>query len=364
MEFGLAEEQRLLDESLRGFLAERAPIETLRRIAEGGTGFDGELWRGLAEQGVPGLLVPERFGGAGLGMLDAAVAAEALGYAAVPAPFLAAAVMAPLALLASGNAGQQSTWLPRIVSGEVRVAVAPGAIAGTTEASELHMQGDRLFGNLEGALDAGGATHLLVYLPDGRPVLTALDNTGVKVEPRRSLDRTRPVAMVGFYGAQAEPLDAANDPRAAASRVLDAGRVILAADTLGAAQCMFDKALAWSRERVQFGRVIGSFQSIKHQLADMATMLEPCRSLVWYAAHAQDAVPEEARATACHAKAHLAEVGREIARLATELHGGMGFTDLLGLHYWFKRIAWNRQVLGGPERCRHEAAVAQGWVAA
>jgi alkylation response protein AidB-like acyl-CoA dehydrogenase len=98
--------------------------------------------------------------------------------------------------------------------------------------------------------------------------------------------------------------------------------------------------------------------------ADMATMLEPCRAMVWYAAYAQDALPEEASAVASHAKAHLAEVGREVARLATEVHGGMGFTDLLGLHYQFKRITHDRQVLGGPERCRHDAAVAQGWIAA
>jgi alkylation response protein AidB-like acyl-CoA dehydrogenase len=94
----------------------------------------------------------------------------------------------------------------------------------------------------------------------------------------------------------------------------------------------------------------------------MATALEPCHALVWYAAHAQDAIAEEARIAAAHAKAHLAEVGRDISRLATEVHGGMGFTDLLGLHLWFKRIAFDRHLLGGPERCRHDAAVAQGWI--
>jgi alkylation response protein AidB-like acyl-CoA dehydrogenase len=83
--------------------------------------------------------------------------------------------------------------------------------------------------------------------------------------------------------------------------------------------------------------------------------------MVWYAAHAQDGLPDEARLTACHAKAHVADVAREVARMTTETHGGMGFTDLLGLHYWFKRISFNRQVLGGPERCREEAAELQGW---
>ena len=127
---------------------------------------------------------------------------------------------------------------------------------------------------------------------------------------------------------------------------------------------MFDKALAYSKERVQFNRVIGSFQGVKHTLADLVTMLEPCRAMVWYAAYAQDASPEEARILALQAKAHLGEVGREVARLATEVHGGMGFTDLLGLHYWLKRIAFDRQMLGAPERCRQEAAAVQEWLAA
>jgi alkylation response protein AidB-like acyl-CoA dehydrogenase len=178
----------------------------------------------------------------------------------------------------------------------------------------------------------------------------------------RSIDRTRPVADLAFDNARAVVLDAANAPSAAAQRVLDAGRIVLAADTLGAAQYMFDQALAFVKQRTQFGRAIGSFQAVKHQFADMVTMLEPCRAMVWYAAYAQDALPDEARLTALQTKAHLGDVGRDIARMATEAHGGMGFTDLLGLHYWFKRISFNRQMLGGPEHCREEAAHLQGWI--
>jgi alkylation response protein AidB-like acyl-CoA dehydrogenase len=192
-------------------------------------------------------------------------------------------------------------------------------------------------------------------------VVAAANSPGVSVQIRRSVDRTRPITDVTFDGAPAERLDAANAPMFTARRVLDAGRVMIAADTLGAAQHMFDAAVAFAKERVQFGRVIGSFQGLKHTLAECVTVLEPCRGMVWYAAYAQDALPDEARLTACHAKAHLGDVGRDIARLATEVHGGMGFTDLLGLHYWFKRISFNRQILGGPERCREEAAALQGW---
>jgi len=364
MEFGLSDEQRMLEDSVRGFLGEKLSMERLRKIAEIGGGFDAALWEGLIEQGVVGLLVPERFGGSGLGLLDAAVVAESLGYYAAPAPFPASLVMAPLALVAAGSEAQQAEWLPGIASGEARMSVAFAGGAGQTGDASVQLEGDRISGRLIGALDGGAASHVLIFLPDGRAALVDAHETGVDVDVRRSLDRTRPISGWTVNNAKAVILGAANDARAVAGRVLDAGRVILAADTLGAAQSMFDKALAYSKERVQFNRVIGSFQGVKHTLADLVTMLEPCRAMVWYAAYAQDASPEEARILALQAKAHLGEVGREVARLATEVHGGIGFTELLGLHYWLKRIAFDRQMLGAPERCRQEAAAVQGWLAA
>ncbi len=131
---------------------------------------------------------------------------------------------------------------------------------------------------------------------------------------------------------------------------------MLAADTLGAAQTMLTRAVEYSKQRIQFGVPIGSFQAVKHMCAEMAAELEPCRAMLWYAAYAFDAIPDEARLTACHTKAHLSEVGTFVARTATEVHGGIGFTDELGLHLWFKRIGANRQLLGGPDQAREEAA--------
>jgi alkylation response protein AidB-like acyl-CoA dehydrogenase len=361
MEFALALEQRQFDESLRGWLRDALPMDRLRGLAEPGVGFDDETWDGLVRLGVPGLLVPDRFGGAGLGILDAAVAAEALGAAAAPCPFTGPLVMAPLALLNSASAAQQDEYLPQIAAGEIRVAVAFAGLAGQTGTATARLYGGRLSGRITGVMDAGAATHLLVYLPDGHAALVATDAAGVATTMHRSIDRTRPMTDIAFDSAPAERLDAANAPLAAAGKVLDAGRVCLAADSLGAAQTMLDRAVAFAKERVQFGRVIGSFQGVKYMLVDCVTALEPCRAMVWYAAHAQDALPDEARLTACHAKAHIADVTRDVARITTEAHGGMGFTDLLGLHYWFKRISFNRQVLGGPERCREDAAALQGW---
>ena len=361
MEFALSEEQRLFAGSLRGLLADQLPIEALRRHAEAGSGFDVELWDSLVSLGVAGLLVPERFGGAGLGVLDAVVAAEVLGAAAAPAPFAGSVVMATLAFVHGATEALQDEWLPRIATGEVRFGVAFAGLSGQTGTAVASLLDGCLSGSIAGAIDAGAPTHVLVYLADGNAAVVAADQPGVAQHVHRSVDRTRPVVDLTFDNARAVVLDAANAPTATAQRVLDAGRLVLAADTLGAAQHMFDHALDFVKQRVQFGRVIGSFQAVKHQFADMVTMLEPCHAMVWYAAYAQDALPAEARLTALHAKAHLGDVGRDIARMATEAHGGMGFTDLLGLHYWFKRISFNRQMLGGPERCREEAGRLQGW---
>jgi alkylation response protein AidB-like acyl-CoA dehydrogenase len=364
MEFGLSEEQVLLTESLNGFLSQQQPLEQLRKNAASGLGFDQALWKGLVEQGITGMLVPEEHGGSGLKLLDAAVVVESLGYHVAATPFIGSIALATQALRASGSESQQAEWLPQVSSGEVRIAVGFGGHVGQTGNSEVALDSERLSGCVRNAIDGGAATHVIAYLPDGRAALAPIDAEGMSSEIKLSLDRTRPLTDLIFKNTPVTVLNGSNDPAAARLKVLDAGRVLFAADTLGAAQFMLDKALEYSKERVQFERVIGSFQGVKHTLADMVTTLEPCRSLVWFAAYAQDELPDEARIAALQAKAHLGDVGRDMARLATEVHGGMGFTELLGIHYWYKRIAFNRQVLGAPELCRHEAAVEQGWAAA
>ena len=136
---------------------------------------------------------------------------------------------------------------------------------------------------------------------------------------------------------------------------------MIAADSLGAAQVMIDKAVEYSMQRKQFGRAIGSFQAVNHMCAQMATDLEPCYSLIWYSAHSMDHIPEESNLMASHSKAHVSDVASYIAKTSTEVHGGMGFTDELGLHYWFKRIGLNRQLLGGVDTVREEVADSQGF---
>src|ERR1700733_13308442 len=166
MEFALSQEQRLFDDSLRGYLADRLPMERLRTLAETGDGFDTALWQGLNELGLHGLLVPERFGGAGLGVLDAAVAAEALGNAAAPLPF-AGTVMATLAFMLCATEAQQDEHLSSIAAGESRFAVGFAGLSGQTGTANLTLDGDRLSGRVTAVMDGGAPTHLLVFLRDG-----------------------------------------------------------------------------------------------------------------------------------------------------------------------------------------------------
>lgn len=239
MEFGLNEDQRLIDQSLRGFLADAVGMDQIRDMAEKRTGFDPKLWSGLCELGLPGLMIPEHLGGAGLGMLEAAVVAEALGHAAATAPFAGACVMAPLAILLGGSEEQQQQWLPAMARGEARLGVACGALSGATGTADLSLSGTQLSGQVSGVLDSGGANHVLVFLDDGKAMIVALDDTsdnmGATLTPRPSLDRTRPLADLTLENVEVVALDNVGDAMEMAHRVLDAGRLMLAADTLGRA---------------------------------------------------------------------------------------------------------------------------------
>ncbi len=351
MEFGLSQEQILLQDSVTRFLADQVPLERVRRFAD--ESDDTDIWRGLCELGIAGLLIPEAAGGVGLSCLEAALVAEALGHHVAPAPFLGSAVAAPLALCYAGAADHP--LLPRIAAGEATVGLAVAGATGARAGAGVRWEGGVLNGR---ALFVAGypATHYLVADQARGLNLLEAGASGLSGRNLTTVDRTRPTGELTLDQTPAERLT--DDPEVLA-RVLDAARVMLAADTLGAAQSMLNQAVAYAGERQQFGRPIGSFQAVKHMCAEMAAELEPCRALVWYAAHALDHLPEEARLTACHTKAHLAEVGKFVAKTATEVHGGMGFTDLLGLHYWFKRIGYNRQMLGAPELLREEAARVQ-----
>jgi alkylation response protein AidB-like acyl-CoA dehydrogenase len=365
VDFALSEEQRLLAGTLRRFLEEECPVTRVRELVADEPGREGGTWKALCELGVGGLLVPEQHGGSGLGLLDAAVAAETLAWGVAPSPFLTSAVMVPVALRTAGSAQQQARWLPRLAAGACRIGVAATELVSRRDGAGVELRGGRLHGLALMVLDAVDADHFLVPLEEGRSLaLVEAQAAGLACTGLRTIDRTRGFAELHFDGVPvaewvAEPGGAGEASR----RMLDAGRVVLAADILGASGRALELAVAYAMQRRQFDRVIASFQAVKHMCAEMAAELEPARSLVWYAAHAFDAVPDEASLMAAHAKAHLSEVGPFIVRTATEVHGGIGFTDEQNLHYWFKRVGVDRQLLGSPEALREEAARVQGWIA-
>jgi len=360
MDFSLTPDQRMMQESLARTLAEASSLDRVRRFAGDLSDKGGDIWQAMADFGLAGIAVPEEHGGLGLSMLDAALASEALGQAIAPVAFMGV-VLGPIALLRGGTAAQQGEWLPKLASGEVVAAAAISEpIAGARDGAGVTAKGGKLSGKamfVPGGLAAG---LLIVADQAGGLHLARGDAAGLSRSLMPGIDETRRLAELTFDATPAEPLGGGPELLTA---LRDAGWILVAADTLGAAQVMLDRAVAYAKERRQFGRVIGSFQAVKHLCAEMAAELEPCRSLVWYAAYAFDTSPAEASLMAAHAKALTSEVGRFVARTSTEVHGGMGITDLLGLHFWFKRIGLNRQLLGGPERVRELAARLQGLAA-
>lgn len=348
MEFALSEDQRLLQDSISGFLKDAAPLDVIRKIADGDAEAASALDAGIAEMGIAGLHVAEEQGGSGLGLLEACLVQEALGYAAAPAGFMAATVAAHL----FAQAG--SEYAGGIATGDMVFGLALTELVSRRDGAGVMSTGDLLSGRSLLAMVPAGATHVLTA--DGDGVFHVVDDWSAA--PMRTIDRTRMFQELVFDGVESRR-EVMGD-----HGVLAAARLLVAADTLGAAQAMLDKAVAYAKERKQFGRVIGSFQAVKHMCAEMAAKLEPARALVWHAAYAMDTGDPEAFTMANLAKAHLAEVGTFVGKISTEVHGGMGFTDLVGLHYWFKRIGVNRQLFGSPEQARQTAAELQGFVEA
>lgn len=360
MEFALSQDQRLLQQTIDAFVAQNVPLDSVRQAADGDAAAAQTIATGLSELGLSAMLVPEDHGGLGLGLVEAVVIQEALGRSVAPAGFLGAA-LAAIGIAATGSDEQKAEYLPALAAGEMRFATALTEHAGARDDAGVRADGDRLSGTALFVLDTARATHVLIADTQGTLHIAPLDADGVEQAMLGTIDGTRDYAELRFSDAIVNPLTAENQPGFSADRMIAAARVILAAASLGAAQHMLDEAVSYAGQREQFGRAIATFQAVKHLCAEMAAKIEPSRALVWHAAYAFNSQDPEALIMACLAKSHLAEVGDFVARTATEVHGGMGFTDLLGLHFWFKRIGANRQLFGGPEKTRADAARLQGW---
>jgi len=349
MEFGLSEEQTLLQDSVQKFLSGEVALGIVRESAKDKN--DKAIWQGLVDLGISGMLIPEALGGIAMGTLDAAIVAEQLGHHVTPSPFISTAVIAPTIL---SSTSKHNDLLASIALGESRVGIALGDSIALRHNQGVKEDKGLLSGKATFVLD----TNADVFLVAAQNKSIYLVEKGqLKINNRTTIDLTRSTCELLLDNSKAELI---TSDESVYHQAINIGRIMLAADTLGAAQCMIDQAVSYAKEREQFERVIASFQAVKHMCAEMAAGLEPCRAMVWYTSHAFDNLPNESEMTTCHCKAHISEIGKFIAKTSTEIHGGMGFTDLVGLHYWFKRIGFNRQLLGSPEMLRSEAATLQG----
>jgi alkylation response protein AidB-like acyl-CoA dehydrogenase len=364
--FGLSEEQELLQETLRGLARSVYPPTRLREVFDAGAGHDDAVWRGLAELGVPGLLVPEEHGGAGLGILDLALVCEVAGGAALPGAILEHALAAHAIALA-GSEAQRERWLPRLASGETIATVAfgearSGGDAWRPEQWSVRCEGGKLTGEKSFVPHVARAGLVVVgFEGGGLAVLEGAPGAtrGVERRDQAGIDRTRPIGGLRLERADAEPLARAD--AALASRVVDAALVGLAADAFGAGTSLVERCVAYALDRRQFGLPIAQFQAVKHQIARMGTDVEPTRALFWYAAHALDRELPDAARHAALAKGHISDRVMDAARQAVELHGGLGFTWECDVQIWFKRAMHDRSLLGTPEVQRERMATLAGW---
>ena len=360
MYFGLSEEQQSLQDNIKKYLEDNASLDTIKEVAGGDSAKAENIHRGLVELGISGLMVPEQYGGLELDMLFASVVSGALGSGTAPVPFAGAYVMAPIALSLGGSESQKETWLPKIAGGEAIIGIGISEYVGAREDAAITFSDNTISGRCLFVIDAKNADAYILANKAGELYIIDAKDKGISVTELVTVDKTRPSIELNLDKVVAELLPGSEKNQEVINKVLDAGRLMLSADSVGAAQIMLDKAVAYSLERKQFGRVIGSFQAVKHMCAEMAAELEPCYSILWHAAHSFDNKEKNKKIMACHAKSHISDISKMVSKRSTEVHGGMGFTDLLGLHYWFKRIGVNRQILGSPEIVREEAAQSQG----
>ena len=362
MNFGLSDDQVLLKTTIKRFLEEQCPTTRVRAIMESASGHDAALWNGLVDLGVTGLVIPTAYGGSGLELLDLALAAEEFGYAATPGPFLGVA-MATIAIIEGGDSAQRERWLPRVAAGSALVSVALGEADSEWNPRNFtaRVTAGRLTGTKPFVPYAANADAIIVGANDENgPGLWLVEGgaPGIEVTPLKVVDMTRRVETVRFTNTPASKLGGS---KAAVQRMIDAGCVLIAADAYGGSRRCLDMTVQYAMQREQFGQVIGAFQAVKHQIANMACEIEPSLALYWYAAHAFDRIRDKSERHAALAKAHLTDLFDRITRDATELHGGIGFTWEFDMHLWFRRAVFDRSFLGEAAGHRARAADLAGW---
>jgi alkylation response protein AidB-like acyl-CoA dehydrogenase len=360
--FTFTEEQAQLRTAVRRFCADNSGEQQARRLMESDPPFDAAVWQRLGtELGVLGLSVPEEDGGSGGGLVDQAVVVEELAAALTCGPLFGTVFLAVPALVAASPGPVRGDLLSELVEGRRTAAFAVADAAGAFDPAAVTVtdEGSSLTGVVERVVDGGAADELLVAAsgPDGVS-LYAVDGSapGVQRDPLVTLDLTRPQATVRLTGAPGRLLAGPGEAERVIAHAFRVGSTLLAAEQVGAAQHLLDLAVDYAKTRMQFGRPIGSFQAVKHKLADMLVDLEHARSTAYHAAWALTDATDDPALAASIAQATCSAALSRIARDTIQVLGGIGFTWEHQAHLYFKRAATDAALLGPAEKHRSRVA--------
>jgi alkylation response protein AidB-like acyl-CoA dehydrogenase len=354
MNFDFSDDQKMLRDQARKFLDEKSNRKIVRDVLDNAAkSYDATLWKGVAEQGWLGVAIPEEHGGLGLGGLELCVLAEEVGRAVAPIPFSSTIYFFAEGIRASGSAAQKKALLPKVAAGELigAFAISEGPGAPSPSSIEATFDGSKLSGVKIPVTDGDIATHAVVLAKEGQGlslVVVDLNQAGVKRETLTTLDPTRGHAKLTFDKAAAERLGKAGDGWSLAEAVLDRAAVLIAFEQLGGAQACLDMAVDYAKNRYAFSRQIGSFQAIKHKLADMYVAIELGRSNAYYGAWALSTESSQLPLAAAAARVAASDAYYFAAKENIQAHGGMGFTWEVDCHLFYRRAKLLAVQAGGP----------------
>jgi alkylation response protein AidB-like acyl-CoA dehydrogenase len=347
MNFDFSDEQKQLRDEARKFLAEKCPPKAVRTVLDGNAPYDRALWKGLAEMGFLGVAIPEAYGGAGAGHLELCVIAEEMGRALAPVPFSSTVYLAAEAILLAGSEAQKQKWLPLIASGEAigTLALFEGKGNPSPEAIKLSASGNSLSGVKKPVPDGAIADFIIVAARAGSTgrdsdislFLVDVKTGGVEAKTLTNVDPSRGQAELTFKNCKAEPLGPSNEGWSIVSQVLDRAAVLMAFEQVGGADRALEMGRDYALDRIAFGRQIGSFQAVKHMLADMYVSATLARSNCYYGAWALSTNASELPEAAAAARISATQAFQHCAKNNIQVHGGMGFTWEFDCHLYYRR---------------------------
>ena len=358
MNFAFSEEQEELRRFVRQFLEDKSPETAVREQMDTEKGYDDAVWNQMAEQlGLQGLIVPEEYGGSGFSYVELIVVLEEMGRALLCAPFFSSVVLAANTLIHSGDEEAKAALLPGIAAGDTVATLAfteengRWDESGITVAAAADGDGWRISGTKMFVIDGHNADVVLVAArTDGGVSLfwCAGDADGLTRTALSTMDQTRKQARLDFDNTPVTLIGAEGGGWAVLERVLDLAAVALAAEQVGGAQMCLDMSVQYAKDRVQFGRPIGSFQAIKHKCADMLLEVESAKSAAYYAGWCASELNDELPSVASLAKAYCSEAYFHASAENIQIHGGIGFTWEHPAHLYFKRAKSSELLFGDP----------------